>query len=404
VSWRLTLHERSFATSPAFARDTAITELSDCRSRRLEQKLNTPATLSFTIDGRSQAALYIQELTTEIMAWRTNENGVEALMFRGVVTQSQDSVSEQAHTLNITAHDHLALIVRRYLAGRTYTQEDQDDIVDALVKEAIYLPTMQPGSIVQLVAREVNSDGTARTVPSGVLRDREYANGASCGGAITDLTAVIGGPDVDVAPDAAVSGIDWLRVFPPKTAGGGGQGVNRPDTPLVYGISVSSFSRSVNSTQYTNFVRVIGAAPDGSPTGTPPLFAEASNADANDVGRVPVGTWMSVENASDVKEAATLAEKAAGVIRDQGVLVPSYSLNLRPGWYRPGYPNMGDTVPLTLAVGRLDVSGTVRVLGIDYAIGDDGQEDVTLTVGRPALTLTSLFSESRRDINALARR
>jgi hypothetical protein len=50
------------------------------------------------------------------------------------------------------------------------------------------------------------------------------------------------------------------------------------------------------------------------------------------------------------------------------------------------------------------VSTTVRVLGINYAIGDDGTEDVEVTVGRPALTLTALFRDVARDVNALARR
>jgi hypothetical protein len=65
---------------------------------------------------------------------------------------------------------------------------------------------------------------------------------------------------------------------------------------------------------------------------------------------------------------------------------------------------MGDTVPLELRSGRLDVSTTVRVMGINYAIGDDGQEDVEMVVGRPALTLSALFRQTRRDVDALARR
>ena len=44
---------------------------------------------------------------------------------------------------------------------------------------------------------------------------------------------------------------------------------------------------------------------------------------------------------------------------------------------------MGDVVPLIVQSGRLNVNTNVRVVGITYAIGDDGQEDVTLTVGRP---------------------
>jgi hypothetical protein len=54
--------------------------------------------------------------------------------------------------------------------------------------------------------------------------------------------------------------------------------------------------------------------------------------------------------------------------------------------------------------GRLDVSTTVRVLGLNYAIGDDGQEDVEMVVGRAAEDLSAQFRKTRRDVDALARR
>jgi hypothetical protein len=67
---------------------------------------------------------------------------------------------------------------------------------------------------------------------------------------------------------------------------------------------------------------------------------------------------------------------------------------------------MGDTVPLIVQSGRLDDYYTpgVRVLGITYAIGDDGQEDVTLTVSRPAQSLGGILAAGDRDLKALTRR
>jgi hypothetical protein len=43
-------------------------------------------------------------------------------------------------------------------------------------------------------------------------------------------------------------------------------------------------------------------------------------------------------------------------------------------------------------------------MGITYNIGDDGQEDVDLVLGRPATTLLKLFTQSERDLDALTRR
>ncbi len=54
--------------------------------------------------------------------------------------------------------------------------------------------------------------------------------------------------------------------------------------------------------------------------------------------------------------------------------------------------------------GRLDVSAAVRVVGFAYDIGDDGDENVGLTVGRPVRTLTQLINAPVADVNALARR
>jgi hypothetical protein len=402
--WRLTLHRRSFAAY-AWPADTSIVELTGARSRRLELGWNEPAKLTFTVDGRSPAAAYIQELTTDVYAWRWDDTaGADRLLFRGVVAQSEDTVSEQSHAVNLTCHDYLAVMIRRFLtagADLVYTATDQDDIVADLARRASAGmaagngTTFAPGSQLPLAVSRVNPDGTARAAKSGQVRDRTYAGQTSIGQAITDLAAVINGFDVDVRPAADTDGLDYLRVFYPS------RGVGRTDTPLVYGSSVAAFTRSVNSSEYANYVRVMGETPSSGPQ----LYAEAWNADANDVGRAPVGLWMDGENASDVNQLATLQQKAAGDLASSGVLVPSYTLTLRPGWYRPGYPNLGDTVPLVLRTGRLDVSATVRVLGLAFAISDDGAgEDVDVTVGRPARTLTALFRDTRRDIDALARR
>jgi len=409
--WRLTVHRRAFAAG-GFARTTGIAELSDARSRRLETALNTPAKLTFSVAGGSPSAAYVQELQTDVMAWRFDpEDGQDHLMFRGIVAQSEDTLTEQAHTVNFTCHDYLAMVNRRYvnaLLPPTFTQVDQDNIVATLLGWATTgqvpiagAPGFQPGNYLPLDLRRANPDGTNRPALSGVLRDRSYTGGSPIGQLVTDLGAVINGFDVDVTPAADADGIDHLRVWFPA------RGVGRTDLALVYGSTVSALTRSANSAVdgsgggYANYVRVLG---DNGGVDGPQLAVDQWNADANDVGRLPVGLWAATDNQSDVSVAATLQQKADGDLQALGLLVPSYSLTLRPGWYRPGFPNLGDTVPLVVKSGRLDVSTTVRVLGLNYAIGDDGQEDVELTVGRPAATLNAEFRKTRRDVDALARR
>jgi len=396
VTWRLTVHQRQFGTT-AYARHTGIGEITDARSRRLELTLNQPAKLTFTVDGRSPSATAVQELTTEMMAWSDGK-----LVFRGPVTASEDVVSEQSHALNITAVDYLGILIRRYLTAKTdlvYTQQDQDIIVADLLARAKTVASaggtsFAPGSQLPLAALTVNPDGTFRSTYSGQLRDRTYQGGASIGDAITSLAGVINGFDVDVRPAADTDGTDYLQVW------FGARGIARPDLPLAYGTTVNSFTRSVQSTAYSNYVRVIGD--NGGTEGAPQLVADQWNADANDVGRIPVGLWMESDNESDVKIQSTLQAKADGNLATSGVLVPTYSLVLAPG---AAVPNLGDTVPLILRTGRLDVSATVRVMAISYAPNDDTDDtDVEITVGRPAKDLSALFRDIRRDVDALARR
>ena len=406
--WRVTVHRRTFS-SPSYAADTGLAEVSDRSSLRLETALNTPAKCSFDVDGASPGAALLQELTTEVMAWRG-----EVLMFRGVVAQTQDSLSETKHTLNVVAHDYGAVLARRYLNNATtltYTQWDQDEIVRDLVSYAtdragVQGPappppdTFTPGSFLPLQVRRVDPAGTPRAL-SGVKRDRGYEGSKSIGEAITELGATQNPVtnqtpsfEVGVTPAADTAGTDYLDVFYPLRG-------TTTGVVLAYGSNLSSVSRSVNSSEYSNWCRVLGQSP--ATEGAPQVYAERWNADANDVTRIPVGLWMNTDNASDVSQQNTLDEKAAGDLERSGILRPSYSLTMRPGAEPPG---LGDTVALVIRSGRLDVSATVRVLGLTYAVGDDlaGGEDIELTVGRPALDLTQLFRKMNRDVDALARR
>ena len=94
--WRLTLHRRNFST--ARWDQTIAGELSSAYSRSLEQELDSPAELRFTIDGRAPDAAAVLELQHEVIAWRWDEQrGADVAVFRGPVDHSEDHVSEQAH-------------------------------------------------------------------------------------------------------------------------------------------------------------------------------------------------------------------------------------------------------------------------------------------------------------------
>ena len=406
--WRLTLHRRTFAPSTGW-QSTIVAELNDARGRSLEQLQNQSAKLVFTLNGRSPAAKLIQELEHDVVAWRYDyQSGTDVPYFRGIVAQAEDQITEQEHTVNFTCHDYFAMLSRRYLTGAlVYAATDQDSIVAALLAYASNVGpsaggSFAPGAFLPLTVYQANADGTSRTALSGQLRDRTYAGQSEVASTISDLAAVIGGFDFDVVPawHPAVGGAltaDALRVFYPQ------QGVTRTDPVLEYGGAIATVTRTVDSGTYANYVRVIGNNASSDPA-APQLYGEAWNTDSNNVGTVPIGLWQNIDNASDVTVAATLVQQAQGDLDTDGVLIPSYTLGLRPGAYREGAFRMGDAVPIVIRSGRLNVNTTVRVVGMTFTVGDDGQEDVALTVGRPPTTLVSLLAGTAADVDALARR
>jgi hypothetical protein len=416
--WRLTLHRRGFA--PATYDQTQLLELASARSRSLTRQWDASAELHFTLDGRSPDCAAIAELATSVMAWRwDDQTGADVCVFRGIVDHSEDQLSEQAHTVNFVAHDFLASFNRRILVGATgvtYTNLDQDQIAAALLAAGGGGPTptapYPPGSSLPIGVVLVGGDGTTTRTVSGVLRVRTYPGSTSIGTAIDQLAKVIGGFDYDVIPEPAASdslsmidgngtitslgaGRDALRIFYPS------QGVTRTDMVLAYGSNVSAVTRTVNSADYANYIRSLGNNGSSDPAAAQ-LFSGQANTDASGT---TVGWWPAADSApTDVNQQATLDQRAQGLLASQGVLVPSYTLTLRPGAYVWGAPNIGDTVPLVIYSGRLQVNTTIRVVAMTWTIGDDGQEDVAVTVGRPTTSLGDLLARTNTAVNALARR
>jgi len=408
--WRVTLHRRDYTAAGTPLGQTVVADLAEARGRRLEKQLNAPAQATFTLDGADPAAALVLELATEVVFWRwSTVVGRDIAMFRGVVDHSEDQVTEESAVVTFTAHDYAAMLTRRIATGTiSFVQTDQDTVVTDLIGEAgaganaSDGTAFSPGSNLPLRVSSVNPDGTNRS-PSGQLRDRTYLGNQNLGTAVDDLAHVINGFDYDVIPyrfDQPYSDLgqyDLFRVWYPQ------QGVSRTDVALQYGSTVSAFTRTVASSDYANYVRMLGNNQSSDPT-VPQVFAEAWNSDANNVTVNPVGLWMAATNGADVTIQSTLSDQANGYLNLNGILVPSYTVTMRPDAYRYGYPNMGDTVPLIADVGRLNVNTTVRVVGVAYDIGEDGDENVVLTVGRPATTLAKYLSQGARDIDALARR
>jgi hypothetical protein len=421
--WRFTLHTRPF-TDQTWTQ-TIIAQLDNARSRKLVQAWDMPATLTFDMDGHAADCALVTELQRDVVAWRWDENsGADVPMFRGMVDASEDQIDEQSHVVTFTCHDYLAMLNRRiytgtgtdYMGSGTPPVFDQDYAFDQWRSWAIGMFTsnpppggtsLSPGSYLPLWTFHANPNGTQRTPPSGVNRTVMQQGNMVVLTQIDALAKLTSGFDYDVKPlcmlnnasaQVAVNSAtrDAMRIFYPQ------QGVTTPGVALVYGSNVSKIQRQVTSADYSNYWRTLGnnGQPDNSSTQT---YGENWNADA---AGTTVGTFMGVDSASVSTPTQTwLTSAAQGKVGLFGTLVPTYVLTLTPGWYYWGALNMGDAVRLVVKSGRLNVNTTSqRVLGITYNIGDDGQEDLDIVVGRATTTLGGMMRGQDASINALSRR
>jgi len=399
------LHKREFATGVMVG--DKITDLVDARARSVEFGLNDTTTVRFTVAGTSPTAGEIAELAHDVIAWRWDDRaGADRRMALTTITQSQDTISEQEHTASFTCQDYFTLTKRRFVtqpAGLVYTAQDQDDIVANLLYWACRPTTsggapFYPASELNLIPWNVNPDGSNRSTKSGVIRDRTYPSNQSIYEAVDNLAHVQNGFDYALQ-DA------YVRVYFPN------QGVQNTTFRLEYGSTVSGMTRQINSANYGNYVRTIGQTPQ---TGTAP-YGQAQSADSTDLVSNANGLWMVADSQSDVTLAYYLGQHANGVLAQKSAMVaegahgirvplPTYQVTLRPGAWYHNCVRMGDTVQLIVHSGRLDIDTWVRVVGITFDIGDDGQEDVKLTVGTPAQKFVDMLTAAGRRISALERR
>lgn len=395
MSWRLTLANRLFDQHRQESSRLVLGEF-DARSIRLEQTLGQPARLTFAVDGHDAAALQTQELAHEIRAWRDDLE-----MCRGVIVASQDTVSEQVHTVTFTAVDPLGLLDRRWLTQPlSFAQVEQDTIAGVLLDRGsagLTISTGVPfglGSDLPLTLTQCDPAGNLRA-PTGRLRDRTYVEGTNVLEALQNLSAVIDGFDLDCrpVPGAGFEANDELRIFYPH------MGKLIDGWMLEWGSTVSSLDRTVNDDTYANYVRVIGQSEEDEPQ----LYGEARTPDAGDIITNPAGVWMTSLASADVTVQSTLIEQAAGEL-EYSILLPAYSLQMVSDAYTPDAFDLGDTIRLRIQSGRLNVDTWARVVGRTWIVGDDGQEDVEIQVARPDATFAGLFAGSDHRLKALERR
>ena len=162
-----------------------------------DRTLNKAATLTFTVDGDSDAARFlVSEMETDVIAWRWDDvGGYDVPHFRGIVAQSEDEVTADSHSVVFTCHSYESMLDRRYLPVDVNYPDpgtEQDAVVSDLVRfwATTELTTssgvsLMPGSYLPLRVTPVGPDGTTRGA-TGRLRTRAYTAQSSVGQLVSE--------------------------------------------------------------------------------------------------------------------------------------------------------------------------------------------------------------------------
>ena len=269
------------------------------------------------------------------------------IMYRGKVIADPSSLSPARHDMLIASVDYRGLLDVGATVGPTgavFAGVDQGqiawDLIDAYQG--------RPGG-----ARGI-TEGLGST--SGTTRDRTYDPGAPIGKLIGDLGRVENGFEWEISPL-----LELNRWYPRRGQLRGA---------LEWGSDIIAASES-GSTRFVN--SWVGT---GAPETTP---IEVTSAD---VAVDPRGRWESSVGYSSVKEQATLADKLAWLLDESSSIRPEWGLTMRRGWWLgPSVFEMGDTFPLVIDDGVVEIDATYRAVEMSIALGlSDADEVVRLGV------------------------
>lgn len=344
---------------------TQDTDLSYALGRSVDLKLKEPSTASFTIDGRSEQAAEIRELVSTLTVYRDGDK-----IFRGIIGSTSDTISEDEHTVTVSAVDLRARLERLILdADETYTAETVSNIAWDLIDTAQAKPGADLG-----ITRGTAVGGTA-------VLDVTFEAGINVFEAINTLAEADPGFDWDITPDA-----EFVFFEQRGTATG---------VILDYGGLVTAVDIQFEPGTYANAVRVSGGT-----TTTAALAAGTA---------FPEGRWETQYGFTQIVDQDVLDATAEQVLAASEQLKSAYSITLTDGedavrWDGPDSIFLGDTCRMVVKSGRIDVNEEVRVQEIQCAIGDSGEEAVTFTLDAPAVRFQERIRNQERRLARLERR
>jgi len=332
---------------------TYLAEIAQAQNRTLTMRTEPDQASETTFDilGDTGPGAQVTELETDIHVMYGTQ-----LLYAGRVGATQDSITAAGYYLNVTSADYREVLRRRaILPGDTlsFTGTEQ-----ALIAWNLLNASQGRSGGALGIAR-----GTGQN--TGINRTMTFTNGDYIGDRITQMAQLTNGFEWQINP---YNQADLrLDVFYPQ------QGTNRGVVLAPGDGRVTSITRATDPSAFANAIYETAS-------GLTAQFVESGTIIAE-------GRWDKVIG-SDLKTSSALTDDATAQLTAAQVLVPAYTIVLRPGsWGGPADIWLGDTITVQIRAGRLDVSDQLRVAEMQFAISADGQETLTLTVGMLPLNL-----------------
>lgn len=364
VGWHFYIDDRALigGHAPELKLDYLLTR---AENKSVTFDLYEPHQCSFTIDGKHPEASLVNELIHDVVAAREGE-----ILFRGRIGSSSDSIDSDVHTVTFTANSYKAMLDRRVL------HDTYDTTSGAVEQEEIAWEAIETSQ--NHIAGDLGiTRGSDQQ--TGVLRADEWDIGTYIGEMIDDMSS-------------RQYGFDWeideylvFRVWPSF------RGTNK-GFPLEYGGTAVSVDRVFDASAFANWVWTQGTVASTSTWRGQYMSGLSSR---------PEGLWEMTQSAPDSRTADELTAIAAGELAKASSAVPAYTFTLRQGdWTGPDDFWLGDTVPVIIRTGRLNVVENYRVFRMVFNIDPNGLEELVVTAGSPELSLVQrLWKYGRRITN-----
>jgi hypothetical protein len=341
------------------------TDLTYALGRVVNLRLSEPSTAEFTIDGRTEQALNIRELVSTLTVYRNGEP-----LFYGIVGSTSDVIDANQHILNVTAVDFRARLERLLIdTDTTYTNQQIKDIAWNLIDTA----QQKPGADLGI------TEGSA--IGGTSLTTITFESGMSVFEAINTLQEAEPGFDWDILTDST------FQLWDSRGTAAG--------VIIDYGGLATGVEIQFEPTNYANAVRVSGGTATTSVVAAGTAFG-------------PEGRWESQAGFGQIQDQDILQEAADKLLADSSEIKSAIGLTLTDGegaprWGGPSNIFLGDTCRMVIKSGRIQYNDLVRVQEIDCAIGDSGEEAVTLTLDAPAVRFAERIRNQERRLARLER-